>query len=100
VKRGAFKVYTVKSTAPSGPVLSKRGDVTVHLMTEPARLGEERYFCANCGTTVYSQGFNYRDDIGVAGGCLTGSGFPPPNVSLSDRERCDWVGLPPETKRT
>jgi hypothetical protein len=78
---------------PDSAVVSKRGNFRIFAKTGEA--GYNRYFCANCGTTLYWKSFGFMPECtGIAGGCFVETPIPPPSFSAQDGDRCAWVGLP------
>jgi len=55
---------------------------------------QERHFCAACGTTLHWTSDFMPGHHGVAGGCFRTEEIGPPTVTVSNADRCDWVGLP------
>ncbi len=71
--------------------------------TEYVRVGDAgaafRFrFCPVCGTTVYHTEEGVEGSVGVAVGAFADPTFPPPRVSVYDKRRHPWVGLPPGTR--
>jgi hypothetical protein len=52
-----------------------------------------RYFCPNCGSTVYWKADALPSMIGVAVGTLADPKFPAPFRSVFERSRHDWVHI-------
>lgn len=55
---------------------------------------QTRHFCAACGTTLYWTTDFMPGHHGVAGGCFRADQIGPPSVTVSNENRCAWVGLP------
>ena len=55
---------------------------------------QTRYFCKNCGTTLYWSASAFKNMIGVSGGCFVDNPLPEPNLTVSNKGRCLWLGLP------
>lgn len=55
--------------------------------------GEERYFCARCGTTHYWLSSNRPQVVGVAAGCLPDDSFGVPTKSFTMPEKLARVEL-------
>ena len=53
-----------------------------------------RYFCANCGTTLYWYLSDMPGLIGIAGGCFTDLPLSAPGRSSSHSCKLPWVELP------
>ena len=78
---------------PDDKVSNKTGEM--RLYAKDGALGYNRYFCANCGTTLYWKSFGLLpDQTGVAAGCFTDNPLPAPNLSAQDADRCPWLTLP------
>lgn len=76
-------------------IKSKSGDM--HVYAKPGPSGYDRFFCANCGTTLYWKSFAFMPEhTGIAGGCFVDDPVPDPLFSAQDATRCRWVGLPDE----
>lgn len=60
---------------------------------------QQRYFCTNCGTTVYWYVSDMPELIGVAGGCFADKDsqgmttLGKPRYSANHSNRCDWLAL-------
>lgn len=57
---------------------------------------QQRYFCTECGSTVYWVTAAFPGMMGVAGGGFTDAPLPEPSGSYNDGGRCAWVTLPSE----
>ena len=55
---------------------------------------QERYFCSNCGTTLYWKLSNYPELTGVAGGCFAESNIREPEYTITNENKCNWLSLP------
>ena len=83
---------------PDDQVIAKSGEMRAHARS--GDMGYNRFFCANCGTTLYWKSFGFLpDQTGVAGACFTDDPIPAPNFSAQDRDRCVWLGLPDDWPR-
>jgi hypothetical protein len=58
--------------------------------------GEQRTFsfCPNCGGTVFYKTENAPDIVAVPVGAFADPSFPAPTVSVWEKRRHGWVGLP------
>ncbi|MGX1164917.1 hypothetical protein AB7M16_001183 [Bradyrhizobium sp. USDA 372] len=52
-----------------------------------------RYFCPDCGSTVYWQADNVPDMIGVAVGAIADPDFPAPVRSVFEQSKHGWVEI-------
>jgi len=52
-----------------------------------------RYFCPNCGSTLYWKADNLPDMIGVAVGAMADPNHPPPFRSVFEQSKHDWVQI-------
>jgi hypothetical protein len=78
---------------PDDKVIAKSGEMRVYAKT--GDLGYNRFFCANCGTTLYWKSYALLPrETGIAGGCFTDDPLGAPNLSAQDRDRCAWISLP------
>lgn len=59
---------------------------------------QERYFCPNCGTTLYWTLSRLPGMTGIAGGCFADNPLPAPTVTISVDEKCPWLELPKDLK--
>ncbi|MDP1964632.1 MAG: GFA family protein [Reyranella sp.] len=73
-------------------IIGRTGDVAVYMIggANP----QQRWFCRNCGSTLFWKAARLRGRTGVAGGCFTDNSLGPPSVTVSNDGRCAWVGLP------
>jgi hypothetical protein len=83
---------------PDARVMGRTG--TTRVYAKEGAAGYDRFFCAQCGTTLYWKSFGFLpDQTGIAGGCFADDPLPTPNLSASDAGRCVWLGLPEEWLR-
>ena len=73
-------------------VLAKTGDLKAYAITTPNPA--ERWFCTNCGSTLFWRADIMPGYIGIAGGCFAEIALPPPSISASHDGRCSWLSLP------
>lgn len=52
-------------------------------------------FCPVCGTTLFHTEEGNERSVSVAVGAFADPTFPPPEVSVYDSRRHDWIRLPP-----
>ena len=55
---------------------------------------QQRFFCTNCGTTLYWTSIWQPESTGVAGGCFTEDPLPGPAISVANEGRAEWLELP------
>jgi len=78
---------------PDNKVVAKTGELRVY--AKDSALDYNRFFCVNCGTTLYWKSFGFLPDAtGVAGGCFVDDPLPDPNLSAQDHDHCIWLTLP------
>ena len=73
---------------------SRSGDVGVYAIG--GAKSQQRWFCKNCGSTLFWKVAFLPGHIGVAGGCFADNPLEAPSVTVSNGSRCAWVGLPRE----
>ena len=73
-------------------VVQKVGELKVYVIN--GANPQQRWFCANCGSTIaWKVGF-WPDYTGVAGGCFADNPLETPTVTVSNEGRCAWLRLP------
>lgn len=78
---------------PDDKIVAQTGKLNVYAKDGP--VGYNRYFCANCGTTLYWKSFAFLpEQTGIAGGCFVDTALPEPNFSAQDSTRHAWLTLP------
>jgi hypothetical protein len=93
-KRVWISAYFAKTA-----VVETTGETKVYAFHHDAQNhDQERYFCPNCGTTLFWYVSSMPESIGIAGGCFADEGLPNPTFSLTDSKRWSWVSLPKEWK--
>ncbi|HEX4532819.1 MAG TPA: GFA family protein [Rhizomicrobium sp.] len=98
-KRRTGTAFGWSSYFPDDKVIAKAGEMRVYAKEGAA--GYNRFFCANCGTTLYWKSFGFLpEQTGIAGGCFADDPLPEPNVSAQDTDRCAWLTLPESWLRT
>jgi len=55
---------------------------------------QERFFCPECGSTVYWTASTFPGMTGIAGGCFTERALPEPEITMANENCCTWIGLP------
>lgn len=61
---------------------------------------QQRWFCRNCGSTLFWKAAALPGHTGIAGGCFADNPLEAPSVTVSNDGRCGWVGLPEEWRRS
>ena len=70
-----------------------RGELRAYEVKGPP--ATTRWFCANCGTTMFWDGGDFMPgQTGFAGGCFADTPLPEPSLSAYDDLRYGWVTLP------
>lgn len=78
-------------------IKSRSGKVGVYSISEAD--SQQRWFCTNCGSTLFWKVAFLPGRIGrtgVAGGCFADNPLEAPSVTVSNGSRCAWIGLPQE----
>ena len=92
----AFGVSNYFRTADLGET---SGELAVYSFRHPEdNYDEKRYFCRQCGSTLYWLSSNRPQFVGVAGGCLPEESQPSPSASYSTSKKLPWVTLPDQCK--
>jgi hypothetical protein len=60
---------------------------------QPEEGSQQRYFCSECGTTLYWQYSDTTSEIGIAGGCFDLDYFGAPWYSISEESRARWITI-------
>ena len=55
---------------------------------------QKRYFCSNCGTTLYWSVSSLPEFIGIAGGCFINQALAKPTHSASHSNKYSWLEVP------
>ncbi|MBU2712988.1 GFA family protein [Zooshikella harenae] len=77
--------------------LLKEGDVTMYSINKEYTQ-QKRYFCSQCGTTLYWLVEQLPGKLGVAGGCFVNDSFPEPTYTVANETKCAWLTLPSNWK--
>jgi hypothetical protein len=75
-----------------GQVKQTTGDLKVYNV--PSEIPAKRYFCANCGSTLFWKADMLPEHTGIAGGCFADTPLESPSMTAYDERRCAWVSLP------
>ncbi|MDP2376852.1 GFA family protein [Reyranella sp.] len=68
------------------------GDVAVYAID--GANPQQRWFCRNCGSTLFWKMASLPRHTGVAGGCFADNPLGAPSATVANDGRCAWVGLP------
>ena len=91
-KRRTGSAFGWSAYFPDERILATRGEVVRY---EVATTNADRFFCTDCGTTLYWRSADFMPGhTGVAGGCFTATPLGEPMASATDGKRCAWLGLP------
>ncbi|MBN9489552.1 MAG: GFA family protein [Alphaproteobacteria bacterium] len=71
-------------------VLGHTGDYRIYRLRR-----QERWFCAQCGTTLFWLGPKFAGQVGIAGSCFIDAPLGEPTATASNDGRCAWLSLPP-----
>jgi len=64
------------------------------LSNDELNIQQKRYFCSNCGTTIYWFISNRPNLVGFAGGCFIETPLKEPKMSLRNSNKFSWLHLP------
>ena len=73
-------------------VRQKSGDLRLHEIHSAQH--QQRWFCADCGTTLFWKASALPEHTGIAGGCFTETPLLEPTLSASNDGKCAWLTLP------
>lgn len=73
-------------------VLQKAGDLKVYVFS--GNIPQQRWFCSNCGSTLFWKADIMPEHTGVAGGCFADTPLESPSLTANNEGRCVWLGLP------
>jgi hypothetical protein len=91
-KRRTGSAFGWSAYFPDERIVAKRGQLVRY---EVKTTAADRFFCADCGTTLYWRSDDFMPGhTGIAGGCFTAAPLDPPNMSATDAKRCAWLTLP------
>jgi hypothetical protein len=71
-------------------VLATKGEFSEHRIRDEQR----RFFCTNCGTTLFWKSAFMPEQTGVAGGAFIDPVLPEPTVVATTDRRMEWLTLP------
>ena len=87
-------VFGVGAYFKSNQIISILGDSKLFSNVGESGKGISRFFCPNCGSTLYWEAEFQPGFIGVAVGCFTDPNFPEPTVSCWNQSKYKWVKFP------
>jgi hypothetical protein len=73
-------------------VLRKEGDLNIYAIK--GANPQQRWFCGNCGSTLFWKVGSVPGHTGIAGGCFSELPLGELSVTASNGGRCAWLGLP------
>lgn len=73
-------------------ITGKAGDVAVYAID--GANPQQRWFCRNCGSTLFWKMASLPGHTGVADGCFADNPLGAPSATVANDSRCAWVGLP------
>jgi hypothetical protein len=79
-------------------VMPAEGPLNLYALTSAGN--QNRWFCAVCGTTLLWTNDYFKDFTGIAGGCISEPALPPPDLTVSNINRCEWVTLPDDWRQS
>ncbi len=99
-KRRTGSAFGVSAYFENDQIIAKTGETYVYEKTN--WLGDQkRYFCKNCGTTLFWTLSEMANKTGVAGGCFTDNPLLEPKWTISQGDHVHpWVKLPDHWDRT
>ncbi|WP_442957819.1 GFA family protein [Polaromonas sp.] len=94
-KRRTGSAFGVSTYFLKSSVTAQEGATTIYAFQSSGEdTRQERHFCSVCGTTLFWYISSLPQLIGVAGGCLAGSGLQAPVYSANHASKETWVALP------
>ena len=94
-KRRTGSAFGMSSYYLEAALGERAGELAVYAFRHPEEgYDEERYFCKQCGTTLYWRSSHRPHVVGIAGGCLPEDDEAAPSASYSTSGRLAWVTLP------
>ncbi len=98
-KRRTGSAFGVSNYFLSADLGEPEGDLAIYSFRHAEEnYDEKRYFCKQCGTTLYWHSSNRPHLVGVAGGCLPEESLASPSASYSTSRKLAWVELPDDCK--
>lgn len=73
-------------------IVEKTGVLTLYRV--PGTTSQQRWFCAQCGSTLFWISGDFPNMTGVAGGCFTTPALSSPDLTIGSETKHAWVGLP------
>ncbi len=90
-KRRTGSAFGWQAYFPDPQIIAKSGEFSRHRIREE----QERWFCRNCGTTLFWTSAFMPGQTGIAGGAFIDPPLPDPSVEASGHGRAGWLNLPP-----
>lgn len=98
-KRRTGSAFGVSNYFLRADLVESAGELAVYAFHhDEENYDEKRYFCKQCGTTLYWHSSHRPHVMGVAGGCLPEAGLASPSVSYSTSKKLAWVEIPNDCK--
>jgi len=95
-KKRTGSAFGISIYVKNSQVTETQGSTSVYEVDTDVQ--QQRFFCTNCGTTIYWKVSNFPDLTGIAGGCFTDMDFIEPEYTISNENICSWVSLPSKLK--
>ena len=89
-QRRTGSAFGINAYFPNSQVLAVHGEVASYKIRDE----QERFFCCECGTTLFWRSTSFPESLGIAGGCFTENPLPPPTLSVANEHAHPWVRLP------
>lgn len=94
-KKRTGSAFGISSYFNNENVLAKIGEAGCYsLQNLEQNHRQKRYFCKNCGTTLFWSVSSNPNVLGIAGGCFTDSPLGEPAYSASHANICAWLSIP------
>ena len=86
--------FGVSSYFDDGKIESIEGKSNTYEAPSDSSRVSTRYFCPECGTTVYWKAGVFPDKTGIAVGCFGDPNFPQPQAVVWTASQHSWVTYP------
>ncbi len=94
-KQRTGSAFGISMYFKTGAIINKTGETKVYKFFHKEQSHEQcRYFCPQCGTTLYWTISTMPDLLGIAGGCFSASDILEPTHTLNNANKCSWVNFP------